>query len=80
MKSKLFIIIQLMQIVIIALSFSLLINGCNCIPCNEKEEAQIPIDVLKKLISLLYQKPETNSLRNILLQIIFSQNISNQTF
>ena len=48
MKSKLFIIIQLMQIVIIALSFSLLINGCNCIPCNDKEEAQIPLDVLKK--------------------------------
>lgn len=48
MKGKLFIIIQLMQIVIIAISFSLLINGCNCIPCSEKEEAQIPLDVLKK--------------------------------
>jgi hypothetical protein len=56
MKGKLFIIIQLMQIVIIALSFSLLINGCNCIPCNEKEEAQIPLDVLKKADQFIISK------------------------
>jgi len=56
MKGKLFIIIQLMQIVIIALSFSFLINGCNCIPCNEKEEAQIPIEVLKKADQFIISK------------------------
>ena len=56
MKSKLFIIIQLMQILIILISFSLLINGCNCIPCNEKEEAQIPLDVLKKADQLIISK------------------------
>jgi hypothetical protein len=48
MKSKLFFIFQFIQIVIILLSFSVFINGCNCIPCNEKEEAQIPLTVLKK--------------------------------
>jgi len=56
MKGKLFIIIQLMQIVIIAISFSLLINGCNCIPCSEKEEAQIPLDVLKKTDQFIISK------------------------
>jgi hypothetical protein len=56
MKGKLFIIIQLMQIVIFAISFSLLINGCNCIPCSEKEEAQIPLDVLKKVNQFIISK------------------------
>jgi len=56
MKDKLFIIIQFMQIVIIAISFSFLINGCNCIPCSEKEEAQIPLDVLKKTDQFIISK------------------------
>jgi hypothetical protein len=56
MKSKLFIIFQLLQIVIIALTFSLLINGCNCIPCSKNENAQIPLDVLKKANQFIISK------------------------
>ncbi len=56
MKSKLFIIFQLLQIVIIALTFSLLINGCNCIPCSKNEDAQIPLDVLKKADQFIISK------------------------
>ena len=56
MKSKLFILFQLLQIVIIALTFSLLINGCNCIPCSKNEDAQIPLDVLKKADQFIISK------------------------
>jgi hypothetical protein len=45
-----------MQIVIIAICFSLLINGCNCIPCNEKEEAQIPLTILKMADQFIISK------------------------
>lgn len=56
MKSKLFLIFQFIQILIILLSFSLLINGCNCIPCNENEEAQIPAAILKKADQFIISK------------------------
>jgi hypothetical protein len=56
MKGKLFFISQFIQIVIIILSFSVFINGCNCVPCSEKEEAQIPLDVLKKADQFIVSK------------------------
>jgi hypothetical protein len=56
MKGKLFIVFQFIQIVIIILSFSVFINGCNCVSCSEKEEAQIPPDVLKKADQFIVSK------------------------
>lgn len=47
MKSKSFLTFQIFQVAIIIFSFSLLINGCSCVPCSENEEAQIPLSVLK---------------------------------
>ena len=56
MKSNLFFIFQLMQIGIIVLSFSLLLDGCNCIPCSKNEEAPIPLDVMKKTDQFIISK------------------------
>jgi hypothetical protein len=56
MKSNAFIIFQFIQIVIIAISFSVLMNGCHCVPCSEKEEAQIPLDILKKADQFILSK------------------------
>jgi hypothetical protein len=56
MKNKSFIIFQFIQIVIIILSFSVLMNGCHCVPCSEKEEAQIPLDILKKADQFIISK------------------------
>ncbi|MDP2362597.1 MAG: hypothetical protein Q8M94_02385 [Ignavibacteria bacterium] len=47
MKGKSFIIFQFIQIVIIKVSFSVLINGCHCVPCSEKNEPQIPLEILQ---------------------------------
>lgn len=47
MKGKSFIIFQFIQIVIIIVSFSVLINGCHCVPCSEKNEPQIPLEILQ---------------------------------
>jgi hypothetical protein len=56
MKNKSFIIFQFIQIVIIILSFSVFMNGCHCVPCSEKEETQIPLDILKKTDQFIISK------------------------
>lgn len=56
MKRNLFFIFQFIQIVIILLSFSVFINGCNCVPCSENEEAKIPLEVLKKTDQFIISK------------------------
>jgi len=48
MKNKLFLIFQFTQLAIILFSFSLLINGCRCVPCSANEESQIPLNILQK--------------------------------
>lgn len=56
MKSKSFLIFQFVQVVLILLTFSVFINGCNCVPCSEKEEAKIPLEVLKKTDQFIISK------------------------
>lgn len=56
MKSKSFLIFQFIQIAIIIFFFSLLINSCNCVPCRENEEAQIPLSVLNKADQFIISK------------------------
>jgi len=56
MKGKSFIIFQFIQIVIIAISFSVFMNGCHCVSCSEKEESQIPSDVLKEADQFIVSK------------------------
>jgi hypothetical protein len=43
-------------ITFLLLSFILFYNGCSCKPCSEKEEAQIPIEVLKKADQFIISK------------------------
>ena len=43
-------------IIFLLLSFILFFNGCSCKPCSEKEEAQIPIEVLKKADQFIISK------------------------
>jgi len=31
-------------------------NGCHCVPCSEKEETQIPLDILKKTDQFIISK------------------------
>lgn len=56
MKSKSFLIFQFTQVAIILFSFSLFINGCSCVPCSEKEESQIPVNILKKADRFIISK------------------------
>lgn len=43
-------------IIFLLLSFILFYNGCSCKPCSEEEEAQIPIEVLKKADQFIISK------------------------
>jgi len=56
MKNKLFLIFQFTQLAIILFSFSLLINGCRCVPCSANEESQIPLNILQKADRFIISK------------------------
>ena len=56
MKRNPLLIFQLIQVVIIIAAFSILANGCRCVPCSQKEEVQIPENVIKKAGKFIISK------------------------
>ncbi|MBE0538864.1 MAG: hypothetical protein IH620_04065 [Ignavibacterium sp.] len=56
MKLRPFFIFQFIQIVVILILFSVLFNGCHSSTCSQKDEPQIPADVLKKANQFIISK------------------------
>lgn len=56
MKKVFFKIFSFDVIIFLLLSFILFYNGCSCKTCDDNEEAQIPLDVLKKTDQFIVSK------------------------
>lgn len=77
MKLKPFFIFQFIQIVVIVVLFSVLFNGCSCSTCGQKEESQVPENVLQKADQFIISKTGDDFFKKyIIADLLLSKHIA----
>ncbi|MFZ1518938.1 MAG: hypothetical protein WAU11_09200 [Ignavibacteriaceae bacterium] len=72
MKNKILNIFLFDAIFVTAIVFSLMLNSCSCKPCQQQDESQIPVNVLRKSDQFIFSKTGSDFFKKYI-TIDFSQ-------